>query len=49
MNTLKLRYERLLTAFLLAFVLGDIYPHPSLAPGVLQSTFERIQQTILSE
>ena len=49
MDTFKLRHERLLTAFLLAFVLGDLYPDPRLAPGLLQSTFEQIQQTIVSE
>ena len=48
----KIYYEQLFTAFLaflLTFVLADICPHPSLAPGLLQSTFTHIQQTIVSE
>ncbi len=49
MDTVKLRYERLLTACLLTFVVADIYPHPNLAPGLMQSTFQQIQQNIVSE
>ncbi|MDJ0572624.1 MAG: hypothetical protein QNJ53_26780 [Pleurocapsa sp. MO_192.B19] len=49
MNTYKLRYELLATSFVLTFVLVDICPHPNLPPGLLQSTFSHIQQTIVFE
>ena len=49
MDICKIRYERLITAFILTFVLADIYPHPSLSPGLMQSTFNYIQATILSK
>ena len=44
-----IRYERLITAFILTFVLADIYPHPNLSPGLMQSTFSYIQPIILSK
>ena len=39
-ETIKL--DRLLLSILITFVIADIYPHPNLAPGLVQSTFERI-------
>ena len=45
----QIKVERCLLAFLITFVLADIYPHPHLSPGLLQSTFNYIQTTIVSE
>ena len=44
-----IKVERFLLSFLITFVLADIYPHPRLSPGLLQSSFSQIQTTILSE
>ncbi|MGK7893099.1 MAG: hypothetical protein AB4372_05570 [Xenococcus sp. (in: cyanobacteria)] len=49
MDTYKFRYERLITTLILTFVLADIYPHPSLSPGLLESAFSYIQPTIVSK
>ncbi|MDJ0691232.1 MAG: hypothetical protein QNJ41_22330 [Xenococcaceae cyanobacterium MO_188.B32] len=49
MDICKIRYERLITAFILTFILADIYPHPNLSPGLMQSTFNYFQPTILSK
>ena len=49
MNTYKIRYDFLLFTFFLTFIFADIYPHPRLATGLIQSGYNYIQQTILSE
>ena len=49
MDMCKIRYERLITAFILTFILADIYPHPSLSPGLLESAFNYLQPTIVSK
>lgn len=45
----QIKVERVLLSFVVTFVLADIYPHPHLSPGLMQSTFNYIQPTILSE
>ena len=47
MNTYKIRYDLLLSTFVLTFIFTDLYPHPRLAPGLIQSGYNYIQQTIL--
>ncbi len=47
MNTYKIRFDLLLSTFMLAFIFADIYPDPRLAPGLIQSGVNYIQQTIL--
>ena len=42
LNQIKLK--RLLIAFFFTFVLADLYPHPNLAPGLIASTFGKVQQ-----
>ena len=49
MNTYKIHYNRLITAFIITFILVDICPHPNLPPGFLESAFSHIQQDILSK
>ncbi len=49
MDTTKILYERLIMACIISFIIGDIYPHPSLGSGLIQSSFNHIQQTIVSE
>ncbi len=45
----QIKVERVLLSFVVTFVLADIYPHPNLSPGLMQSSFNHIQTTILSE
>ena len=47
MNTYQIRYDLLLSTFILTFIFTDLYPHPRLAPGLIQSGVNYIQQTIL--
>ena len=41
----RIKVERLLLSFIATFVLADIYPHPNLSPGLLQSSFNHVQAT----
>lgn len=38
-----LAFERLAIAFLLTFIVADLYPHPSLAPGLIMSAVSYLQ------
>ncbi len=49
MNTYKIRYDLLFYTFMFTFIFTDLYPHPQLSPGLIQSGFNYIQQTILSK
>ncbi len=49
MNTYKIHYDRLIAAFVITFLLADICPYPNLPPGLIQSTFNHIHQTIVSK
>ncbi|WP_152532252.1 hypothetical protein [Leptolyngbya sp. Heron Island J] len=36
-------FERLAIAFLFTFIIADLYPHPSLSPGLIMSTVSYLQ------
>ena len=38
-----LAFERLAIAFIFTFIVADLYPHPSLSPGLIMSTVSHIQ------
>lgn len=42
----KIKIKSLITAFLLVFLLADLYPHPNLRPGLLVSSFSKMQQSL---
>lgn len=36
-------FERIAIAFIFTFIVADLYPHPSLSPGLIMSTVSYIQ------
>lgn len=36
-------FERLAISFIFTFIVADLYPHPSLSPGLIMSTVSYIQ------
>lgn len=45
----RVAFERLAISFLFIFIIADLYPHPSLAPGLIMSTVSYIQSTNITE
>ncbi|MEM8675021.1 MAG: hypothetical protein AAGF83_14270 [Cyanobacteria bacterium P01_G01_bin.67] len=43
-----IKIERLLLCFLVTFILVDTCPHPNQPPGFIQTAFEHIQSTMMS-
>ena len=41
-----LAFERLLIAFIFTFIVADLYPHPSLSPGLIMSTVSYLQSNV---
>lgn len=39
----RVAVERLAIAFLFTFIVADLYPHPSMSPGLIMSTVSYIQ------
>ena len=39
----RLAVERLVIAFIVTFIMADLYPDPSLSPGIIMSTVSHIQ------
>ena len=39
----RLAFERLAIAFIFTFIFADLYPHPSLSPGLLATTVSYVQ------
>ncbi|MEM7797536.1 MAG: hypothetical protein AAF579_24140 [Cyanobacteria bacterium P01_C01_bin.118] len=39
----RVAFERLAIAFIFTFIVADLYPHPSLSPGLIMSTVSYIQ------
>ncbi|MEM1243047.1 MAG: hypothetical protein AAGI45_24720 [Cyanobacteria bacterium P01_H01_bin.26] len=38
--------ERLAIAFIFTFIVADLYPHPSLSPGLVMSTVSHFQSNV---
>lgn len=43
----QLFIQRLIATFVITAVIADTYPQPNLAPGLLESTFRRIEQALI--
>ena len=41
-----LAFERLAIAFIFTFIVADLYPSPSLSPGVIMSTMSYVQSNV---
>ena len=41
-----LAFERLAIAFIFTFIVADLYPSPSLSPGVIMSTVTYFQSNV---
>lgn len=41
-----IKYSRLAFAILVVFVVVDLYPHPSLPPGLIGTSFAKVQQVV---
>ena len=41
-----LAFERLAIAFIFTFIVADLYPHPSLSPGLIMSTVSYFQSNV---
>lgn len=39
--------QRVVATFVITAVIADTYPQPNLAPGLLESTFRKIEQTLV--
>ena len=44
-----LAFERLAIAVIFTFIIADLYPHPTLSPGVIMTTVSHIQSAIEAE
>ncbi len=48
MTTYPLKLERLAIAFLTAFVIADLWQHPRLSSGVIETTLTKVQETAIN-
>ncbi|NEQ54765.1 MAG: hypothetical protein F6K11_32360 [Leptolyngbya sp. SIO3F4] len=46
MPTYPLKVERLAIAFLVAFVIADLWQHPNLSSGVIETTLLRVEKAL---
>lgn len=47
MTTYPLKFERLAIAFLATFVIADLWQHPQLSPGIIETTLIKAQETVI--
>lgn len=43
----QLFIQRLIATFVITAVIADTYPQPNLAPGLLESTFRKIENALV--
>ena len=48
MTTYPLKVERLAIAFLATFVMADLWQHPKLSSGVIETTFSTVQEAFVN-
>ena len=47
MTTYPLKIERLAIAFLVAFIIADLWQHPRLSSGVIETTLATVQEAFV--
>ena len=45
-STLNIKFNRLVLAMAVTFLLADIYPHPNLSPGLVEGLSNRVHTAL---
>ena len=48
MTTYPWKIERLAIAFLATFIFADLWQHPKLSSGVIETTITKVQETVIN-
>lgn len=46
MFAMPIKFSRVTFALCIVFILVDLFPHPALSPGLIETSFSKVQQAV---